>query len=51
MEGLVPVRKPGVAGFLLFINIFIPGFGTIISGCCAKKDDKNKEDEEENLKD
>ena len=49
-EGLVPVRKLGVAGFLLFLNIFLPGFGTIFSGCCAKKDEKDKEEELEKLK-
>ena len=49
-EGLVPVRKLGVAGFLLFLNIFLPGFGTIFSGCCAKKEEKDKEEELEKLK-
>jgi hypothetical protein len=48
MEGLFHVRKPEIAGFLLFINIFLPRFGTILSARCA---DKDKDKEEENLKD
>lgn len=36
-EGLVPVRSPCRASLLCFVNIILPGFGTIISACCASQ--------------
>jgi hypothetical protein len=36
-EGLASIESPCLAIFCLIINLFLPGFGTIFSACCAQE--------------
>ena len=37
-ESMAPVRNIFLAIFLLFMNILVPGFGTVLSGCFVAPD-------------
>ena len=60
VDGLAPIKGTCTAVMLCFLNIILPGFGTIISGCIEKSSDPNADsdvkkvapdDEEENFDD
>ena len=37
----VPKVHTGFAVIAIFLNIFLPGFGTILVGCLGDKDDRS----------
>ena len=40
-KSMSPVQSVPLAVFLAFLNLILPGTGTIFSACCAKKKDAN----------
>jgi hypothetical protein len=44
VNGLAPVKSVCGAVMLCFINIILPGFGTILSGCTVKSSDPSEDD-------
>ena len=44
VNGLAPVKGVCAAVLLCFLNIILPGFGTIVSGCMVKSSDPSGDD-------